>query len=99
MGISKKIWEHITTDCADCETPCEKTSDEVVICMDKRYDMGTYNQDHLKAVRLASGSLTIPVVKIMKDGRITIYKTIRESYNITEGSLWKLTLEKVKVKD
>jgi len=39
--------------------------------------------------------VTIPAVKIMKDGRITIDKQTRKSYGIVEGTIWKLTLEKV----
>lgn len=39
--------------------------------------------------------ITIPAVRIMKDGRITIEKTTREIYGIVEGSTWKLTLEKI----
>lgn len=39
--------------------------------------------------------VTIPAVRIMKDGRITINKDIRDAYKIEEGSVWKLTLEEV----
>lgn len=39
--------------------------------------------------------VTIPAVRIMKGGRITIDKAIRDSYKIDEGSVWKLTLEEV----
>ncbi len=39
--------------------------------------------------------IIIPAVKIMKDGRITIDKKIRETYGISKGTIWKLTLEKI----
>jgi bifunctional DNA-binding transcriptional regulator/antitoxin component of YhaV-PrlF toxin-antitoxin module len=39
--------------------------------------------------------VTIPAVRIMKDGRITIDKATREAYGIVEGTMWKLTLEKL----
>lgn len=37
--------------------------------------------------------INIPAVKVMKDGRITIDKAIRDTYGIKEGSVWKITLE------
>ncbi len=44
-----------------------------------------------------STKVTIPAITIMKDGRITIDKTIRDTYGIIEGTVWKLTLEKVRL--
>jgi bifunctional DNA-binding transcriptional regulator/antitoxin component of YhaV-PrlF toxin-antitoxin module len=39
--------------------------------------------------------VTIPAVKIMKEGRITIDKEIRVAYGIAVGSMWKVTLEEI----
>lgn len=54
MGIDKKIYEHNQIDCSQCSDElCERTSEDIVKCMDRKYDMGTYNQDHLSAIREA----------------------------------------------
>ena len=39
--------------------------------------------------------VTIPAVRIMKDGRITIDKQTRDTYGIVEGTVWKLNMEKI----
>lgn len=43
--------------------------------------------------------VTVPAVRIMRDGRITIDKNVRDSYGIVEGSVWKITLEKIETEE
>ena len=44
---------------------------------------------------MTKDKVIIPAVKIMKDGRITIDKAIRDTYGINEGSVWQVTLERI----